>query len=367
MKSKILLSIFLVFAVTITAKAQKPITTLQHNGITTVFYGQNSFVDAYNASVSGDTLNLSAGSFTAPAEIAKGIKVYGSGHFPDSANVARCTTIPTGLTINKGADSLRLEGLYINGDINYDANNSINKVKVIRCRLGSAYFNSSSESVGKNNCSINECFLLGGINFSNYGDNFLVQQCIISAGIITGSWMSGWNGDYWNGSYSCIVNVKNAIIERNIFLYVSSQNGKSFYHSSLLYNVSSSALRNNVIIGIGQGDIQNYNYVLNNIFTENITDFGNSQQSNNYVGVAQSDIFINQTGYLFDYSNNYHLKNPELYLGTDGTQVGLYGGTTPFKDGGVPSNPQIVAKSIGSQTDSNGNLQISISVKAQDR
>jgi hypothetical protein len=362
MKSKILLSIFLVCAVTITVKAQKPITTLQHNGTTTVFYGQSSFVDAYGASVNGDTLNLSTGSFTAPAEIAKGIKVYGSGHFPDSANVARRTTITSGLNISKGADSLRLEGLYINGDINYDGSNSINKVKVIRCRLGSANFNSSSESAGKNNCSYEECFFSFGINFSNYGDNFLVRHCVFEQGLGLGSCMRG-----------VILNInENATIEGNI--QIKYQGALCYdwgnYHPEaifFLYNVTSSTIRNNIIFSNGFYSNSSWNYIANNISLLSSIDAGTNTLINNYLSVNRDSVFISESGDYIDYSNNYHLKNPELYLGTDGTQVGLYGGTTPFKDGGVPSNPQIVAKSIGSQTDSNGNLQISISVEAQDR
>lgn len=38
------------------AVAQNPITTLQHNGTTTLFYGQSSLVNALNNSVNGDTL-----------------------------------------------------------------------------------------------------------------------------------------------------------------------------------------------------------------------------------------------------------------------------------------------------------------------
>ena len=52
-----------------TALAQNPITTLVHAGNTSVFYGQNSLVDAYTASVNGDYLYLSTGYFTAPAAI----------------------------------------------------------------------------------------------------------------------------------------------------------------------------------------------------------------------------------------------------------------------------------------------------------
>jgi len=55
-----------------------------------------------------------------------------------------------------------------------------------------------------------------------------------------------------------------------------------------------------------------------------------------------------------------------LYLGTDGTQIGIYGGSQPFKEKGMPSNPQVTEKIISTETDTNGNLQINITVKTQD-
>lgn len=70
--------------------------------------------------------------------------------------------------------------------------------------------------------------------------------------------------------------------------------------------------------------------------------------------------------YVFNYAHNYHLKSPTTYLGTDGTEVGIYGGTFPYKEGSVPRNPHIQLKNIASKTDDNGSLQIEIQVEAQD-
>lgn len=345
--------IFLVLGIVclIKVNAQNPVTTLQHNGITQVYYGQNSFSDALGAAVNGDTLVLSAGFFTAPTFISKGVKVYGSGHFPDSANVPKRTTIMSGLSINAGADSLRLEGLFINGDINYDANNSINYVSVIRCRLGSALFHSTSATASKNNCSYEECFIEGGINFFNYGNNLLIKHCIISGSVI-------WGYYYYNTA--SIVNIgSSGMVEGNIIISLSAY---------LFYNVHSSLIKNNIFYtgGSHSCDANSFN---NNIFLlqSDAVSFSNNSSNNNYFGVPQSSIFVNQTGNTIDYTHNYHLQNPSQYLGTDGTQVGIYGGTTPFKEKGTPSNPQITHRNIATQTDVNGNLQINISGKAQDR
>ena len=87
---------------------------------------------------------------------------------------------------------------------------------------------------------------------------------------------------------------------------------------------------------------------------------------NNYTNIPQANIFVNQTGTTFNYTHDYHLQAPTTYLGTDGTQVGIYGGTFPYKEGAVPLNPHIQLKNIAPTTDANGDLQIQIQVKAQD-
>lgn len=271
------------------------------------------------------------------------MKIIGAGHFPDSAGLAKRTFIWGDLRINKGADSLRLEGLYIEGPITYDNSNSINYVKVIRCRLGYVAMNSNSEAK-KNNCSFEECFIVGGISFGYYGTNLLIQHSIISDNPTYGNLISGIRGG--------------ALIKGNILL-VNPQGG------SAINDLQSSQIENNVIIGsVTLTGLTNNNIFKNNLFNLSSIDFTGNTFSNNYTGVEQTDIFINQDGEDI-YTHDYHLKSPQTYIGTDGTQVGFYGGI-PFKEHGLPSNPQIIKKNIAAKTDVNGNLQISITVKAQD-
>lgn len=77
-------------------------------------------------------------------------------------------------------------------------------------------------------------------------------------------------------------------------------------------------------------------------------------------------VFINQSGNIFDYNQDYHLVDPATYLGIDNTEVGIYGGMYPIKDGAVPQNPHIQTKSVAPITDVNGDLQIEIQVEAQE-
>jgi hypothetical protein len=62
---------------------------------------------------------------------------------------------------------------------------------------------------------------------------------------------------------------------------------------------------------------------------------------------------------------NYHLKsNQGKGEATDGTDVGVYGGTN-FSDAALPPIPRIVNKKIAEQTDENGKLKVQIQVQAK--
>jgi hypothetical protein len=338
--------VVLVFALT-RAFAQEPVTVLQHNGNAQIFYGQSSLIAAYNAAVNGDTLYLSAGAFNPPASINKGLTIIGSGHFPDSATFKRRTTILSDMYLNAGSDNSTLEGIYLIGWVYLCANDPLNNIVFKRSNIIDIEFQSTSIAAKKSNITISECYM-ASIRAGNSVSNLVIEKNIFeqSIGRIDSS----------------------AIIRNNLFIR-SSQ--------SQLFWTDNSIIENNIFLDDGTehfGDCNN-NTFSNNIFiiSSAAVDFNNTTsgnsgniESNNYFTVPQSSIFINQTGNLIDYSHNYHLQNPGAYLGTDGTQVGIYGGVIPFKEQGMPQNPQIISKTIGTQTNSNGKLPVNIVVKAQD-
>jgi len=325
--------------VSLTALAQEPVATLEHSGTTKVYYGEGSFEQAYSASVNGDQIYLSSGRFTF-TNIAKGLKIYGAGtsnrNFIKETVLYRITynskneELHDPMPINKGADSLRLEGLYINQGI-YFSPDLINYVKIIRCNVGSVQFSNNF----KNNCSIEECIVNSNIDFSKLGNNFLVRNSVI------GGFISNING--------------NALIDGNIFLNKATQTNFT------IRDVNYSTIQNNIFV-YGQYYGKNTNSTLvNNLFLNYVGEVGGQ---NNWV-TSGSDAFIRRLNDTFSYYDDYHLKNTTTFLGTDGTPVGIYGGLG-FKEQGVPSNPQIINKTISPKTDDKGNLQINITVKAQD-
>ncbi|MHC1706014.1 MAG: hypothetical protein AB9842_00695 [Bacteroidales bacterium] len=316
------------------------VATLHHQGSTTVFYGLASFAAAYNASVNGDTLVLSSGTYTAPVNISKKLKIFGVGHYPDSvnANYQHRTVVSTHVQINNGADSLLLEGIYFDGGLGFYNYNTLTGVHIHRCRIS----------------------YQGLVNGAGGGavHSLLVEGCVIGRFYFYGK------------SFEAPV-IRNNIFSNNVeYLNCTSQG--IFENNNMLgyYGISSAhnwIIRNNIFTGaLGMISCLN-NEVYNNIWI--IPDFSASLPScvflGNYFSVPASSIYMNHSGYEFSYSADYHLQNPGLYPGTNSTQVGIYGGAHPYKEKAIPSLPHVKHIEAGPFTDSDGNLPVNIIVKPQ--
>ena len=157
----------------------------------------------------------------------------------------------------------------------------------------------------------------------------------------------------------------NSIFENNIFTYICS----GCYYNSVLKCINNCLFENNIFVN----SFASYQCIYqNNVFNNNINVpnglFGYYQNNigyNNYPAVNQGDIFISYSGGGYSFSDNYHLKDPANYIGNDGTQVGIYGGLFPWKEGSVPINPHIISKTIGNSSNQNGDLPVNVTIKAQ--
>jgi hypothetical protein len=150
------------------------------------------------------------------------------------------------------------------------------------------------------------------------------------------------NGPYCGGGPFLDINY--STLQNNIFEFTYSNCGGSYFESGC-----------------------NSNKWLNNIFNQGwgFPD-GSNTGSGNWPSIDMSSVLVSQSGLSFSYSQDYHLQSPSTYVGTDSSQVGIYGGLYPFKDGSIPMNPHIVSKTIQQTTSSSGNLNINVKVKAQD-
>ena len=146
----------------------------------------------------------------------------------------------------------------------------------------------------------------------------------------------------------------------NIFLI-----GAQFYKA---ISATNSIIENNILPFYAFNYVNNCN-IRNNINSSNGIS-GTNIRSGNFSGnIDLTTIFINYTtvAEAIDFTANFRLLEDSEYKesGTDNSDIGIYGGRFPWKDGSIPFNPNIVSKEISGTTDENGNLNIKIEVQAQ--
>jgi hypothetical protein len=334
-----LLALIAILSISAYASAQAPI--VRQNGTALGFY--NNVPAAVTAASNGDTLYIPGGSWAlgSPQLISKTIHIIGVGFGPDSAQGSGITFLTGSLFLVTGASNGSLTGVHLQNNIT--CNNYI------------------PDSV--TNYSITRCRVDGSVAFSNHCANWLLSGNYF-ASIVQ---IANDNSTFTNNIFGeRLFNSSNCFFRNNIFLWTGG--GAPVLGSSLINNC---VFENNIFIAsantiFGPGVLSSiFN---NNLFVENISfPVGSNLGSSNIPSQTQNLIFINQTGNTFSYSHDYHLQSTSLghNAGTDGTDVGVYGGVFPWKDGSLPSNPHVVFKSIQGNTDQNGNLQINIKVKAQ--
>lgn len=335
-KNSLLILLFFSFFFT---NAQNLIT-LQHNGFSTFHTNLDT---AISKSIDGDSIYLPGGTFGFRLPISKTLHFIGVGHHPDSTN-ATYRTIIGNVDLDSGASSGSITGIYILGQVSIIGN--------------------------VNGYSIRRCNIVGGIrttSYFNYPKYFIINENVIGGYDICyscGNWFSilinGVNSSFLlsNNIIQAKVDIKGATLENNIFLFagVALQNTTTCYFKNNIFkitgNISSggSIFRNNLNGGLN-----------------GIDNYGNQGSGNFSTTISIDSIFINSNSSIWSYTYDYHLRANSSYknAGTDGTDLGIYGGVFPWKEGSIPFNPHFQIKTIAPKTNNNGALPVFIKVKAQ--
>jgi hypothetical protein len=322
------------------------VIAVEHSGVSAFYQNLDT---AMAHAVSGDMVYLPASSYNIGTtfKIAKGVHLVGAGSNADSSVATGITLFTGNVYITTGADNGSMEGIYINGEVRFGTNGSdqtVDMYSIKRCCVISTIFLSYDgvTSTASTNLNITECIIKGTIN-GGYAQNVEVSKCIIEGYI-----------NYFNG---------NTVISNNILLrapgccdYVSAAVSATTFKNNIFF------AGQNLLTG-GTGNSYTHNLFING----NIIPGGNTDNGN-FFSVPHDSIFVSQTGNTYNIAHNYHLRPSCIgkNSGTDGTDIGIYGTTTPKKDGEIPFNPHIQTKAIPSSTNSQGNLNINIKVKAQE-
>lgn len=306
------------------------LATLNHEGTISTFYGITALKEAYDAAVDGDVITLASGSYSA-INLTKAVSICGAGMGLGAAKNVEPTILLGDFRLNLPENNTKrfsIEGIYHNGEIGYS---NCQNAMFLKCRLNSISFYSSPyklKGISFVHCRIAKKFDLY-VNCSVSLINCIVNepQCF---------------------DVTAVFDFTNCVLKRS-----ASDLGYSTLRNCIFYNTtgnsfkSSTSLYNTVVFS----SVSN---VLDNIV-------------NNGTNVVTGDwpsVFKTYSGKQFEDKETFELTDEAKtkYLGTDGTEVGIYGGNLPFDP--TPSNPQITKCNVASKSTADGKLSVDIEVRA---
>lgn len=136
------------------------------------------------------------------------------------------------------------------------------------------------------------------------------------------------------------------------------------YNYLYLLSTSNLLIVNTIIYGGASGGTNN---TVSNCLIRTGRTISTEIASTNNLWQDWANIFVNAPSNLYNQGNDYHLKPGCLGIGAgnDGLDVGIYGGTNPWKDQLIPVSPNVYHKSVSSSNDSEGKINATYKVKAQ--
>lgn len=350
---KLLLTFVALVCATVSYAQGSLIATLSHDGQISAYYGASALKAALEAATDGDVITLSSGQFNA-VDITKAVTLRGAGMSvsTDSINPHESTILQGDYTINL-ADSLAgrivMEGLYMNGNVTYSG--VLKNAQFLKCRFPGFTYGSSGKIT---NTAFIHCRFADYCHIAAYSNAYFIN-CVVNrlrqretssnleldncfVHFITES-----IPDFYSPTYCMNTYFKNCVLA--YYSRYTNDSDNCLPTSCTAYNC----------VGIGR-DI--------NIFTN----IAYNNNTNTWVGANVESVFKTYKSYhslsIISDSETFELTDEAKtkYLGTDGTQIGLYGGNLIYNED--PTTPQITKCNVAAKSTADGKLSVDIEVKA---
>lgn len=324
-KSLIILAALLA---TIAVKAQQ-IAVVSASGSTSLYQDLN---EAITGASSGSVIYLPGGGFQLKDEtkITKSLTIMGVSHRVDADNADGSTIIGGNVWFNEGSDGSSLMGVYVSGDVNIGEDAPVSNILVRTCNINSVQVKQEK----CNGITVNQCYMRNNSNFGN--NNSKITNCVLNS----------------------LIHLNGGVIDHNVVITSNSYVFGNSWVRNCFSAVNNATVTNNTLID-WYGDIMrsSSNCLVSNIMLRG--DWGDDCET-----------VEDWSGVIGDYSkgispaSDFSLKgNKGKGRATDGSDIGIYGGTG-FNDEAVAPIPRIVSKVVPEQTDAQGKLKITVTVKA---
>ena len=339
--------ILFVLLLSIVSLSQATIINVDNNANRPSGYQKNLQAAISNASA-GDTIyvypsNTTYGTIT----ISKKLHLFGFGYDGTTGAVSKVTSfyLDTTTTPSSNPSGTSIQGFTV---INYISCQKPNITDIVVAGNNLDYYHNTINL--STNCSgwlITNNYIYGYVNlnnntsiiisnnvFKNHG--YGIRTSNSSTVVISNNLFMQWS--YFNAVY-------NATIGNNIFIC----SGNSYTGTTMANNIFSN----------------NISYCSNSSYTYSLPPYGNSGSGNKQ---NQNPSFVTgtTTSSGYDFSKDYHLQStsPGKNAGTDGTDIGQYGGNSPFVWGGAFSIPKVTQMIIMNPIINQG-TNINVNVKAK--
>ena len=329
---KLFLSMVALVVATMSYAQNTLVATLSHGDEVTMFYGSSALVNAVDAAESGDVITLSSGTFE-KCDISKGITIRGAG--AEGEKATKITGYSLTISIPQ-SDSNRfiLEGVDYAGSYMYIYGSSSN-LYFIKCIFESGTVTcSSSSKTTFVNCKIPAMSLAG----SHYSK---LVNCDIS------KFNNSETGTSKAEFYNCYYYTRSSGDKLYKTSWVNSIICCINYTSTPSFGEYSSAM-NCILIGASVGiSVDCYRPKVSEVFAS----YENSLIDGRYAAYADLPT-----------TNKLSAEAKTKYLGTDGKEVGLYGGQYPYDL--TPTYPLITKLNVAKQATADNKLSVEIEVSA---
>ena len=321
MKKLFLTMVTALMSATMSFAQTSVIATLNHAGAITVFGGSSALQNAVTAAVTGDIITLSSGSFNGVTIVT----LRGAGMETDTINGVLPTIIAGNIVIKTAEPNLSVEGISVTGTTsiqNYiltdalfqkcqfkEINGIFSNVSFLHCNISSyidiqSLSSSTPQSVSFINCRVND-----------------PRQSV-----------SGCTSEFTNCYIYLNPNTtdpKNAIYTNCI---INAQKKTSLPASPSMFSYCAAFLKDGADAFAGT-------------------------QSVSCISISDAFYSVIKEGSFYELRDE--VKN--IYVGNDGTEMGLYGGNVPYETRIL--SPQITRCNVASKTTADGKLSVDIEVR----
>ena len=365
MKTKILsLCAMCVCALALNAQSLL-VATLTHDETTTAYYGPKALIEACQNANHGDIINLSAGSFVG-GTITKAVSIRGAG-MKASSMTTIAGSISFEIPLNETTETVKLEGLYMPIGYSIYVKGYFDNTFICKCSLSKLSIKTNSNM--ENLYVVNSIFQgNGSYNYLDFRFNNATEttNCCIDVSDFT----SPISATFVN----CFMQVPTGCIKSNQTAHCINCIVGCYYDNGTVDNNNNSSIYTSFDNCILFNPLSGYTGYVPGVVTRNsilIDGLTWNKSSNSYIynkgqncleNMTYEQVFKTFEGrYSFDEDYTLTDSIATAFLGSDGTQVGIYGGSAPFSK--ELSYPQITKMDVADKA-TDGTLRIDIEISS---